>query len=145
MTPIEITNHGQLIVATNYWDSPMEEAGKMLVSPNAGAIRILVPRAVRRIIQEMRGAEYTILSRGPWPDEGLDDAVEILFEDHSDSPFALHLSPESFVMLPAEPPADQGWLVTVWDVKRGKPHKCLERRCHWRRAPKIPWMKPLDV
>jgi hypothetical protein len=27
-------------------------------------------------------------------------------------------------------------------MKRGQPHKALERRCLWRRVPNIPWLKP---
>lgn len=142
---ITISNHGPLIVSTDYWGSEAELAGKVFASCNAGDIRLLIPRTHRQIIQDMRvGSRYAILSRGPWPDAGLADAVEILFEDGSDAPFALHLSPTSFDLLPAEPPADRQWVVSVWDCKKGRPHKAIERACHWRRVPKIPWLKPLE-
>lgn len=51
---------------------------------NAGAIRVLIPRAMRRVIQDMRTARYVIASRGPWPEAGRPDALELLFEDGSD-------------------------------------------------------------
>ncbi|NLG44799.1 MAG: hypothetical protein GX547_16275 [Phycisphaerae bacterium] len=139
---IIIENDGQDIAATNYWALAMEEAGKLYVSVNAGAIRVLVPRALRRIIVDMRTAEYCILSRGPWPRMELQEAVEIIWEDMSDNPFALHLSPESFDLLPAEPPAGRDWVCSVWECRKGKPHKALERLCHWRRVASLPCLKP---
>ena len=139
---IRVENHGQLITAVNYWESTVEETGRVWVSVNAGAIRILVPRAMRRIIEDMRTGKEAILSRGPWPQMKLPEAVEILFDDGSDSPFALHLSPESFDALPGEPPPGREWIVSAWDHKKGKPHKALERPCHWRRVPRLPWLKP---
>lgn len=140
---IEIRNHGPLIVATNYWETPLEAAGNVFCSVNAGAIRLLVPRSHRLIINQMRcDSRYAILSRGPWPEMMLDEAVEIMLEDGSDSPFALHLSPQLFDSLPGEPAAGREWVFSVWDCKRGRPHKALERICYWRRVPQLPWMQP---
>jgi hypothetical protein len=142
MSPVEIINHGPLIASTNYWTLAVEEAAKVFVSVNAGAIRVLVPRAHRRIIEEMRTGKHCVLSRGPWPAMRLEEAVEIIWDDGTDDPFALHLSPESFDLLPAEPPEGQEWIVSAWDVKKGKPHKAVERVCHWRRVPQLPYMLP---
>lgn len=139
---ITITNHGPLIASTNYWELAIEEAGKLFVSVNAGVIRVLVPRVHRRIIQEMRAARNCVLSRGPWPEMRLDDAVEILWDDGSDNPFAMHLSPESFDLLPGEPEPGREWIITAWDCKKGRPHKAVERVCHWRRVDAIPCMRP---
>lgn len=139
---LQIENHGPLITSTNYWGSELEQAGKVFVSVNAGAIRLLVPMSKRELIEEIRQAEYAVLSRGPWVEVGASKAIEMLFEDRSDSPYAIHLTPESFDLLPAEPPKDQEWVLSVWDSKKGRPHKAVERVCHWRRAPKIPWLKP---
>jgi hypothetical protein len=138
---LRITNHGPLIVASNYWDSELARAGKLFVSVNAGAIRILLPPASYGALGDMRAAKECVLSRGPWPKEGRTDAIEILFDDDSDQPFALHLTPESFSLLPAEPPAGHEWVVSVWTQKDGKPHKALERLCHWRRVDQVPYMK----
>ena len=143
MLTIATTNHGSLIVSSTYWGSDAETAGKIWVSCNAGTIRVLMPRTARAAIEDMRAAKYVICSRGPWPEQKLDSAVELLFEDDSDSPFVLHLSPESFDALPAEPPPDRAWLLAVWDLKKGKPHRAVERPCFWRRVPEIPWLKPL--
>jgi len=63
---IRIDNHGPLITATDYWESEVAAAGKMIVSPNAGAIRVLIPRQLRPVLNDLRAAKYAILSRGPW-------------------------------------------------------------------------------
>jgi hypothetical protein len=140
---LEIKSHGPLILATNYWQTEHSLYGKFFCSVNAGAIRLLVPDVHRAAIEDMRAARQVILSRGPWPAMGLPEAVELLFDDLSDSPFAIHLGPESFDVLPAEPSAGQEWILSVWDQKKGRPHKAVERPCHWRRVPRIPWLRGL--
>ena len=144
---IQITNHGPLITATNYWGSELARAGKLFVSVNAGAIRVLLPPQLYGALADMRAAPECVLSRGPWldaeaPDNLFAEGIEIMWDDGSDSPYALHLAPASFDLLPAEPDAGREWLLTVWTAKDGKPHKSLERKCHWRRVPRIPWLKP---
>lgn len=67
-----------------------------------------------------------------------------MWEDESDSPFALHLTPESFDLLPGEPEPGREWICSVWTAKDGRPHKSLERICHWRRVARIPCMARWD-
>lgn len=140
---IVTSNHGSLITASTFWGSEYDRASKLFISCNAGAIRIMLPSQHRTLVNEMRGSKYAICSRGPWPEMRAAEAVELLFEDGSDSPFCLHLTAESFDLLPAEPEAGREWTLTVWTDDKGKPHKALERPCHWRRVPKIPCLKPL--
>lgn len=139
---IKITNHGPLIVETNYWSTDLAAGGKIYCSTNAGAIRVLLPPALYGQLVDMRTCEYCILSRGPWPEMRLAEAVELLFEDHSDSPYTLHLAAESFDLLPAEPEAGREWVLSVWTAKDGKPHKAFERICHWRKVASIPCLQP---
>lgn len=141
---IATQNHGPLILSSSYWGSEEERAGKIFCSTNAGAVRLLVPASKRELIEAARGSRYAILSRGPWPAAGLAEAVEILFEDHTDTPYVIQLSPESFDLVPAEPPTGREWVIALWDLKKGKPHKAVERPCHWRRVPQLPWMKPWE-
>lgn len=141
---LTITNHGPLIMATNFWTTEQAQAGKLFVSCNAGAVRVLLPEQLRPLIEDMQTSRYVVLSRGPWPKEGLAEAVELLFEDGTDSPFALHLSPSSFDLLPAEPESGKEWVLSVWDRRKNRPHKSLERRCHWRRVDKIPCLQPWE-
>jgi hypothetical protein len=139
---IEIHNHGPLVLRSNYWQTDVAAAGKYYVSVNAGAVRLLVPNSQREVLNDMRAARQIVLSRGPWLAMNLPEAVELLFDDGTESPFALHLSPESFDLLPAEPPPGREWILSVWIDKKGKPHKAIERPCHWRRVPRIPWLRP---
>lgn len=131
---IQVTNHGPLITATDYWQSEYAEAGKMLVSPNAGTIRCLLPPNQYPVVGDLRSTEYAIVSRGPWQGR---DAIEILWEDHTDSPHAWHLTSESCLMLPGDP-GDDHWTITCWVERRGRPHKAIERPCHWRRVESLP-------
>lgn len=138
---IAVRNHGAILLWTTYWTSDLERAGQFYVSVNAGAIRILVPRRLATVINEWRPSDCVICSRGPWPDQGVEEAVELLFEDGTDAPFALHLTPASFDMLPGPPNPGREWVLSAWVEKKGRPHKALERPCRWRRVPELPWLK----
>lgn len=143
MTTLKIENNGPDIIASNYWQSEYARAGKLIVSCNAGAIRLLIPPQMRPALNAMRSAVYVIISRGPWPEVGAAEAVEILFEDHTDSPWTAHLTPESFFNgLPSQPPAGKAWRVSVWDYKKGKPEKAIDLPCRWRRVASLPCLRP---
>ena len=141
---ITVKNHGPLVVESNYWTSEAAQRGKLFCSVNAGAIRILLPGALNAmlVVKGMRTGKHCILSRGPWPEQNLPEAVEILFDDGTDSPFALHLSPESFDMLPGEPEPNREWTAAVYVEKDGAAHRALERKCYWRRVDRLPCLKP---
>src|SRR3990167_2306796 len=98
---LTIENDGPRIVRTNYWSSEHAARGAFYVSVNAGAFRVLVPEAVRDVVAEMRTAKEVVISRGPWPAERRDDALELLFDDGSASPFALHIGVEQIDRLPS--------------------------------------------
>ncbi len=141
-THIVIENHGPLIVSTNYWRTDAAKAGKVYCSCNAGAIRILIPKSQRHMVDEMRSAKYVILSRGPWKANRLNEAVELLFEDETQTPFSMHLSVESFDLLPAKPEPGREWIVSIWLEKDREPKKALERPCKWRLVKEIPCLDP---
>jgi hypothetical protein len=81
MSGLIIHNHGPLIVATNFWDLPESKLGKLLVSLNAGAFRILLPVQAEGYLEDLRSAEGCAVTRGSWPEQGLADAAEVLFDD----------------------------------------------------------------
>jgi hypothetical protein len=142
MIAIRVTNHGPLLLSSNYWESELAAAGKLFVSVNAGAIRILLPPQLYGDLADMRSAPECVLSRGPWPAERQREAVEIMWDDGSANPYALHLTPASFDSLPGEPMLGREWILSVWTKKDSSPHKALERRCHWRRVVRIPCLEP---
>jgi hypothetical protein len=138
---IQVSNDGPLITSTDYWTSDVASAGKVFVSVHAGAIRVLLPRDRWGDLYDMRAGKYCVLSRGPWPAERQPEAIEIMWEDESESPYALYLTPESFDMLPGEADPGREWVCSVWIEKDGNPHKSLERICHWRRVAQLPYLK----
>jgi len=139
---LRIANHGPLIVRTNYWETELAMAGKLYVSIKAGAFRILLPQAHESSLEDMRAAREIVISRGPWPAARLDDAIEILFDDRSEYPYSMHLSPESFDRLPLDSDAAGEWVCSVWTApRRGYPHKALERIAYYRRVSRLPCLK----
>lgn len=109
-----IENQGQAIARTNYWDSDHAKAGYFFLSWNAGAGRLLMPDSQKAALAEMRSAKYVIVSRGPWTDQGGRDALEMLFEDGSDSPYCLHLVAEQTDRLLPDDNQGGGFVITVW-------------------------------
>jgi hypothetical protein len=99
-------NKEQLLLETNYFESALAEQGMLFATFNAGAARLLVPTLHEAELPEMVGAEYVILSCGTWPRPPVRQpngtlrllppqrgALEVLFEDGSQSPYSIHLSP----------------------------------------------------
>ena len=86
---IEIFNSGKNIVQTNYFDSKVAVEGKFFVSGNASAVRILVPDIQLPALEKMCTGKICVISRGRFRGQ---DCVEFMFDDESDSPFAIHMS-----------------------------------------------------
>jgi hypothetical protein len=142
---LEIHNDGQRIVSTNYWQYEYAQAGKVYCSVNAGAIRVLLPPAVWGSLNNMQTASEIVCSIGPWPDKRLAKAVEILFDDGSPAPYALHLDANSFGGIPGEPPHGREWMLSVWmppPAGLTAPQMVFEHVCHWRRVDRIPCLAP---
>lgn len=135
---ITIQNAGQRILSTDYWDSEHAGQGLFYLSWNAGAGRLLVPDSQKPMLPEMRSGKYVIVSRGPWPDQGGREGIELLFEDGSDSPFCLHLVAEQCDRL--IPDADQGggFVIAAWT--RGGEKLRLPGK--YRRVDQIPCLAP---
>jgi hypothetical protein len=141
---ILIENHGPLITSSNLWTFP--DTGKVHVSINAMTFRLLISASIEPLISEMATAKECLVSRGPMPQMGLMDAFEILFDDRTADPFAIHLEPNSFIsFIPSDEWIALPLLLTCWTApRRGKPHKALERPCWYRRVPELPWLKPRE-
>ncbi|MDP1817264.1 MAG: hypothetical protein Q8K92_22600 [Leadbetterella sp.] len=143
MNLIEIINNGQDIKSTNYWQIKHAQKGFCYLSINAGCFRLLVPPGVEHAIKEMQTAQEVIITRGPWPNQNRDDALEILFEDHSESPYVLHIVPEQVDRMPS--PKDQDlvgkphkWNFSIWTEKG----KVLNQLCRFRAGLNLPCMQP---
>lgn len=133
-----ITNAGQRIVATNYWESELARAGYLYLSWNAGAARLLIPDSMKSAVREMKSAKYVIISRGPWAEMDGQDGLELLFEDGTDEPYCIHMAAlQTDRLLPAED-VGGGFFVTV--VTRGGEKLRLPGR--YRDVAAIPCMEP---
>lgn len=110
-----IENKGQAILSTTYWDSPLAGAGMVFLSWNAGAARILIPDSQKAFVREMRSAKEVIVSRGQWTTEqGPRDALELLFEDGTEAPFAIHIVAEQTDRMIPEHQQGGGFVVAAW-------------------------------
>lgn len=140
---LEIENHGPLIVRSNYWGSQLDQAGTLFVSCNAGAFRLLLPTGWEAEVNEMRTAKTVVVSRGHWQAPTASEALEFLFDDNSKDPYSVHVGQDKVDRFPAPEDVHQQWLCTIWTApRRGKPHKALERVCHYRIVPLLPCLKP---
>lgn len=138
MPMLTIQNQGQAIVQTNYFDMEQARKGFFYLSWNAGAGRLLVPDAHIGLIPDMAAAEYVIVSRGPWRAQGNRDALELVFEDRSDSPFAIQLMAEQTDRLLPEQSQGGGFVILL-QTRQGT-HATLPGR--YRVVPEIPCMEP---
>lgn len=131
-------NQGQKIVTTNFWDSDLARNGYVYLSWNAGAGRLLIPDSRRGFLREMKSARYVIMSRGTWPAAGIPDGIELLFEDHSSSPFCIHMGPGQTDRLVPEAEQGGGFFITVW-TRRGQQ---MRLPGEYRKVSSIPCLEP---
>ena len=137
-----IVNDGAEIYYTTFWETFLAKEGLIYLSINAGAMRLLVPEAQEDILTDIGGVEYFIATYGKM--EGLDgrlhDAVELLFEDNSDTPYVLHLGMNQTDRSPGN--ADYGRIdvpITLWTKGPNKAGSFFRRL---RRNDRLPFMKP---
>jgi hypothetical protein len=142
---LRIENDGAEIKATNYFDTPGARAGKFFLSLNAGAFRLLVPITQYMALAEMRTARGAAVSRGNHDGtKGLTgDGVEVLFDDGTDSPFALHLGMASLHSIPPASESGRRVVLSVWTAGQGGGvTKALELPCTFRVADRLPDLRP---
>jgi len=141
---IQVVNNGLEIEATNFWETEVAAKGRFYVSVNAGTFRLLVPPSQEGQIAEMKTGEKVIISRGL---SNVGDIVEILFDDGSESPYALFLSPRAFDRFPCMKgypvgPAVGCFPFTIWVQGEDKqPHCVWGARCSLRKAMFLPWVR----
>ena len=132
---ITIKNDGGDILETNYWNLENAKKGLLYLSWNAGAARLLVPYSMLAHIDEMRTGKYVIVSRGKLQGR---DALELLFEDSSDSPYAAHIVVEQTDRLIPKSDQGGGFVVSVW-TQSGKQ---LQLPGKYRVVDFLPHMRP---
>jgi hypothetical protein len=145
MDIIKTVNDGRKIADTNYWKSDYARNGYCYLSINAGAYRLLVPKYGKDWVKECQSAQAVILSRGTAykykPPK--DDALEILFEDNTDSPFTIMISPEQMDRMPAD--EDQGWKGVFHLYFDGSREPVIEfQKVYYRRVQELPCLKRVE-
>lgn len=110
---ITITNDGPRILQTNYFDTEHAVRGFLFASWNAGALRLLVPDAQLDLVAEMQTGSSVVVTRGMLQGR---DALEIMFDDGSDAPFAIHIGTEQTDR--SLPDIDDGRAITVTAWRR---------------------------
>ncbi len=139
---ITIQNDGPELVETNYWESEYARNGYVYLTINAGCFRLLVPDGKGIPVEDLKTGQVVLVTRGPWPEMGRHDALELLFEDYSDNPFCLHIVPEQVDRMPLDSDRDRPgqppkWTFAVY-TRGGKVHEAPAR---YRKAKKLPYMK----
>jgi len=136
---INIENDGPDIRVTNYWDTEIGNK-HYAYAMNAGCMRVLIPACSEHFIPEMVTCDYAIVSTIANPKLGK-LGIEILFEDHSQSPFCLHLAPGAGIGLypmASIKPIERS--LSLW-VKG--PKKVGTMKAYFRKVPRLPYLKSL--
>lgn len=118
---IQIRNNGPEILSTNFWDSPANRKGIVVVSLNAGTFRLLLPDALGEMVDEMATGKEVVIAKGLV--RGL-RAYSFLFDDGTDNPFLLRVGENQFGgVVPADGEHGKAVRVSAW--VRG-PRKVLD-------------------
>lgn len=142
MNIIRIKNNDTDIIDTNYWETILANNGDCYLSIKSWTFRLLVPNVLLTDISRWKNAREVIVSKGPWLERRITNAIEILFDNVCDNPYALHITADQVDQLPL--PADQDrsgqpprWSFAVW-TRQGK---FLELPGRYRTVKGIPCLK----
>jgi hypothetical protein len=87
---LQIKNDGPNIVETNFWDSDFAVRGLLYLSANAGVLRLLVPDSQLQYLAEMRTGRSAAIERSMFSRT----AVDIVFNDGTQTPFSVAIEPQ---------------------------------------------------
>jgi hypothetical protein len=96
---LHFENDGPKLIASNYWGSDLDRAGYNYLSGNAGAMRLLLSQGFADVA-DLTAAKGAALTLGHHARFGR-EMIELLFDDDSESPYALYMTyPQQCDMLP---------------------------------------------
>lgn len=98
---------------TNWWGLPYADKGYIYVTFNAGEFRVLLPHDYEYLITAMRCATRVDITRGPWEERDIEDAISLVWEDGSNNPLAIQISAHQFDGIPYQHNVQLGLGVTV--------------------------------
>ena len=104
MELLTIGNNSQEITSTNYFESEYNLRGYFYISINAGCVRLLIPDRASNdqvFISDITSAKEIVLSmlKKYLREEGK-QSVELMFDDHSENPYCLHVATNQIDRLP---------------------------------------------
>lgn len=142
---LKIGNDGPRIASTNYWDTDLALAGKILVSVNAGHARLLLPESMESELSDMvRGAtriEVAALDRAEWRADRF--CIDWTFVDGTDQPYVLQFGPTS-LFCGITPQGDlPGRTASLWVRRNGQPHRYAEFPLSWQTVRALPGGAPI--
>ena len=115
----------------------MNNRGLVAISMNAGAFRILLPDSMVDQVVDMQTARDIVVSKGKCQGK---QAYEILFDDHTDTPYSLLLDARQFASLqPADSEHGKEVRISVW--VRGS-QRVLDMPARFRVVPRLPCLRP---
>lgn len=89
---LTINNQDIHIVETNYWGGEYDLRGLVYLSANAGALRLLLPRASStEWLAEIKTGKRCIIEASQRP--AYPDYLDLVFDDGTDNPFVLSIDP----------------------------------------------------
>lgn len=133
---ITIENDNSEIISSNYWLTEWAKKGIMAASLNAGTFRVLLPDSMKDMVIEMKTGKEIIISKGQYQGR---IAYEILFDDHTKSPFSLIIGDNQiFSLQVADSEQGKALMVAVW--MKG-PKKVFEMPARFRVVDKLPCLK----
>lgn len=133
---ISIVNDGPIITETNYWESGYNAQGVLFLSTNAGAFRLLLPDGMFDV-GEMLTAKQVVVSVGPGMGKSL--LFEVMFDDHSDSPYCIHFGTEQVDRIPGKEDNGKEFRFIVYE--RGL-KSVMDTTCKFRFVSVVPCLKP---
>ncbi len=133
-----IVNDGPKIKQSNFWGSEQERRGMFYLNANAGVLRLLMPEQHEGAIPNFETADEIIICQGPWPDAGEMEAMEIIFDDLTDSPFRVLLPQNQVDHFPPATETGSEFDFSVWVMRGGAPTCVFDGKCVYQVAKGLP-------
>lgn len=143
---IRVRLEGEDLVESAYWDSVLAARGVLYLVLHDGGVALLVPPSLEYAVPEMRTGREVIVTRGPWPEQGQKDALELLWEDGTGAPFAVHLSaPQCSGLAALRQDLSVPGCRVYTRGRDGRPQLAGTWRARVRRAERLPYLRPWSV
>ena len=95
---IMLSFDGNKIAKSNYYESSYNAHDKFFMAYNAKCFHLFIPSALSDIIKEIKTGNYAVLTVGK--DRIFrKNLVEIMFEDFTDNPYSITISPEQMLQV----------------------------------------------